>query len=91
MGTKGRVVRGTAEARWRKGAPKIPGAGLAVEAPDVPLVGDPLAGLDSLEKVAQRIRSTYCCDLCPQRTNAVPGEGNPNAELVLVGEGPGAT
>jgi len=27
--------------------------------------------------------------LCETRTNAVPGEGNPNARLMLVGEGPG--
>ena len=91
MGTKGRAGAGAPPGKWRKGAPKVPAAGLAVEAPDVALVGDPLAGLDTLEKVAKRIRSTYCCDLCPQRTNAVPGEGNPNADLVLVGEGPGAT
>ena len=41
--------------------------------------------------MAERIRTTYCCGLCPARTNAVPGEGNPDARLVLVGEGPGAT
>ncbi len=90
VGTKGRTAKATG-GKWRKGAPKIPEPGLAVESPAVPLVGDPLSGLDTLEKVAKRIRSTYCCDLCPQRTNAVPGEGNPNAELVLIGEGPGAT
>ena len=41
--------------------------------------------------MAERIRTTHCCALCPSRTNAVPGEGNPAARLVLVGEGPGAT
>ena len=91
VGTKGRTPGATDEGKWRKGAPKIPGPGIAVESPVLPLVGEPLAGLDSLEKVAKRIRSTYCCDLCPQRTNAVPGEGNPKADLVLIGEGPGAT
>src|SRR5882724_4899780 len=30
------------------------------------------------------------CRLCEQRTNIVFGEGNPNAELMFVGEGPGA-
>jgi DNA polymerase len=90
VGSKGRGPAG-AGAKWRKGAPTIPGAGLSVSAPAVPLVGDPLAGLDTLEKVAKRIRSTYCCGLCPARTHAVPGEGNPKAGLVLVGEGPGAT
>ena len=30
------------------------------------------------------------CGLCKGRRYAVPGEGNPNATLMLVGEGPGA-
>lgn len=75
---------------WRTNAPPIPEPGLTVVTPAVPLVGDPLAGLDTLEQVAERVRSTYCCGLCPPRKNAVPGEGNPSAKLVLVGEGPGA-
>ena len=55
------------------------------------LLGNDLASLTTLDAVAERIRTTYCCELCPSRTNAVPGEGNPQARLVLVGEGPGAT
>jgi uracil-DNA glycosylase len=77
---------------WKKGAPPIPGPGLRVDPPVPELTGDPLAGLDTLEAVAQRIRTTYCCHtLCPHRTNAVPGEGNPRARLMFIGEGPGAT
>ena len=77
---------------WKKGAPPIPGPGLRVDPPIPELTGDPLAGLDTLEAVAQRIRTTYCCQtLCPHRTNAVPGEGNPRARLMFIGEGPGAT
>ena len=75
---------------WRKGAPPIPGPGLAVESPSHGL-DDQLVALATLDAVAERIRTTYCCALCPSRTNAVPGEGNPNAKLFLVGEGPGAT
>ena len=82
--------RPTGRPSWRKGAPAIPGHGLAVESPGHSL-DDELVGLETLEAVAERIRTTYCCALCPQRTNAVPGEGNPNAKLFLVGEGPGAT
>ena len=78
-------------AKWRKGAPPIPGPGLAVMSPEPILLGNDLAALESLEAVAERIRTTFCCDLCPHRTNGVPGEGNPEARLVLVGEGPGAT
>ena len=29
------------------------------------------------------------CRLCATRTNVVPGEGNPSAELMFIGEGPG--
>ena len=77
---------------WKKGAPPIPGPGLRVDPPVPELTGDPLAGLDTLDAVAQRIRTTYCCQtLCPHRTNAVPGEGNPGARLMFIGEGPGAT
>ncbi|HEX5575479.1 MAG TPA: uracil-DNA glycosylase family protein [Gemmatimonadales bacterium] len=82
--------RPPARPSWRKGAPPIPGPGLAVESPSHGL-DDELVGLETLEAVAERIRTTYCCALCPQRTNAVPGEGNPHAKLFLVGEGPGAT
>ena len=79
-------------AKWKKGAPPIPGPGLLIELPAPTLLsGDPLAELDSLDAVAERIRTTHCCGLCPDRTNAVPGEGNPRAKLVFVGEGPGAT
>jgi uracil-DNA glycosylase family 4 len=82
--------RPTARPSWSKGAPPVPGPGLAVESPGHSL-DDALVGLETLDAVAERIRTTYCCALCPQRTNAVPGEGNPNAKLFLVGEGPGAT
>jgi uracil-DNA glycosylase len=76
---------------WRKGAPPIPGPGLTIESPEHALLGDDLVSLSTLDQVAERIRTTYCCALCPHRTNAVPGEGNPNARLFLCGEGPGAT
>jgi DNA polymerase len=76
---------------WLRGAPPIPGPGLTVTSPERSLLGDDLAALETLDQVAERIRTTYCCALCPNRTNAVPGEGNPRARLVCVGEGPGAT
>lgn len=76
--------------KWRKGAPAIPGPGLSAESPPMEMLDD--LGRMTLEQLANRIRTTYCCQtLCPRRTNAVPGEGNPKARLVLVGEGPGAT
>jgi DNA polymerase len=79
------------EPRWKQGAPPIPGSGIAVESPEHHLLGDDLTTLSTIDQVAERIRTTHCCGLCPGRTNAVPGEGNPKAKLFLVGEGPGAT
>ena len=43
-----------------------------------------------LEKIADEVRQCRKCDLGSLRTNAVPGEGNPNARILFVGEGPGA-
>jgi uracil-DNA glycosylase len=77
--------------KWRKGAPPVPGPGITVQPPEPVLLGNELSNLKTLDEVAERIRTSYCCDLCPNRTNAVPGEGNPKARLMLVGEGPGAT
>ncbi len=43
-----------------------------------------------LDKIAEEIAAAACCELCRTRTNLVPGEGNPQAELVFIGEAPGA-
>jgi len=43
-----------------------------------------------LEKIAEEVSRCCCCDLGTTRTNAVPGEGNPNARIMFVGEAPGA-
>ncbi len=43
-----------------------------------------------LEKIAQEVRQCCKCGLGSSRTNAVPGEGNPNARIMFVGEAPGA-
>ena len=44
------------------------------------------AGLD---KIAEEIKACRRCPLGDTRLNAVPGEGNPAAELMFIGEGPG--
>jgi DNA polymerase len=43
-----------------------------------------------LEKIAEEVRQCRKCDLGSSRTNAVPGEGNPDARIMFVGEAPGA-
>ena len=45
--------------------------------------------MDNLDDVAHAVRSCTDCPLHRGRTNAVPGEGNPSAELMFIGEGPG--
>ena len=43
-----------------------------------------------LEKLAKQIKVCTKCELHRSRTNAVPGEGPTHAEIMLIGEGPGA-
>jgi len=43
-----------------------------------------------LEKIAEEVCQCRKCDLGSLRTNTVPGEGNSNARIMFVGEGPGA-
>lgn len=43
----------------------------------------------ALEVIAAEVRTCTRCRLSDGRTNAVPGEGSPDTEVVLVGEGPG--
>src|SRR2546426_7918358 len=45
---------------------------------------------DSLERIRADIGDCKRCRLCERRTNIVFGDGNPKAQLVFVGEGPGA-
>jgi len=46
--------------------------------------------LDDLAAVAEAARDCHRCRLGGMRKNAVPGEGNPNARMMWIGEGPGA-
>lgn len=42
-----------------------------------------------LTDVETRVRACTECELCRTRTQAVPGNGNPEAEILFVGEAPG--
>ena len=44
----------------------------------------------SWDEVRMDLLSCRKCRLCETRTNVVFGEGDPNAELMFIGEGPGA-
>jgi len=43
----------------------------------------------ALEAIAAEVRTCTRCRLADGRTNAVPGEGSPDTEVVLIGEAPG--
>ena len=45
--------------------------------------------MDSLEEIARLVRHCTDCPLSGGRTNAVPGEGPVDAEIMFIGEGPG--
>jgi uracil-DNA glycosylase len=59
----------------------------AAAAPQQPPNEDVVAGL---KQIADEVKACCKCGLGSSRTNAVPGEGNPHADIVFVGEGPGA-
>jgi uracil-DNA glycosylase len=42
-----------------------------------------------LSEIASEVRACTKCGLCESRTQAVPGEGDPFARLMFIGEGPG--
>ena len=81
----------TPSVKWKRDLPPIPGPGLIIEPPAMDLMGDEISRLESLDAVAVMVKGCRKCPLCSGRTNTVPGEGNPSARLLCIGEGPGAT
>ncbi|MDB4908448.1 MAG: phage polymerase-related protein [Gemmatimonadetes bacterium] len=65
--------------------------GLSVGKSSAELFGGALPNLTTLEQVAEVVAKCTRCPLYATATNPVPGEGNPNADLMIVGEAPGAT
>ncbi|HEX7101454.1 MAG TPA: uracil-DNA glycosylase [Nitrolancea sp.] len=43
----------------------------------------------TLDEVAAQVRNCTRCELYRSRTNGVPGNGNPQAEIMFIGEAPG--
>ena len=55
------------------------------------LTGDYLLGpAEALTAQERGLQGCRCCTLCEQRNTIVFGSGSPRAELVVIGEGPGA-
>ncbi|HMC54723.1 MAG TPA: uracil-DNA glycosylase [Gemmatimonadaceae bacterium] len=65
--------------------------GLSIGDADRGLFSGPLGSLQTLDDVAKTIASCTRCPLYSTATNPVPGVGNPNADLMIVGEAPGQT
>ena len=59
-------------------------------APPQPAADAPLRGIPGLVRVEQIMGDCRRCGLCEGRRTMVYGEGNPDAELMFIGEGPGA-
>lgn len=65
--------------------------GLTTGGPAVSNVAPPLSALPTLAEVAAHIASCRSCSLHQTAQNPVPGEGNPQADFLCVGEAPGAS
>jgi DNA polymerase len=81
--------KATAGATAPPAAPDAP-PGIVVGVATRDLFGPADARPASLEEIAETTRKCTRCRLYATATNAVPGEGNANADLVCVGEAPGA-
>lgn len=64
--------------------------GLVVGSPVHELFGGPQSPYATLDDIAQAARACQRCALHATARQAVPGEGSPDADLVCVGEAPGA-
>ena len=45
---------------------------------------------ETLDEINNEVKKCTKCDLCKNRTNTVFGVGNENADIMFIGEGPGA-
>ncbi|HMQ30384.1 MAG TPA: uracil-DNA glycosylase [Chloroflexaceae bacterium] len=48
-----------------------------------------MTAVETLQLIAQEAKTCTLCGLHRGRTRAVPGEGHPDAKIMLIGEGPG--
>jgi len=64
--------------------------GIVVTPEEAELIPSAIEKLDTLEEIARKVNKCTRCPLYETATKGVPGEGNPKAKLVCVGEAPGA-
>jgi len=71
-------------------APAEPPSGITVETANDELFGSDIMRYGSLATIAKAVEACTRCPLYKTATHGVPGEGDPKARLVCVGEAPGA-
>jgi len=64
--------------------------GIVVASDEAELIPSVIEKLDTLDEIAKKVNKCTRCPLYETATRGVPGEGNPKAKLVCVGEAPGA-
>jgi uracil-DNA glycosylase len=64
--------------------------GIVIGSGEAELIQGAIGKLESLDAIAKMVKDCTRCSLYKTATNPVPGEGNSNADLVCVGEAPGA-
>ena len=64
--------------------------GIVVASDEAELIPGAIAKLGSLDELAEKVKKCTRCELYKTATHSVPGEGDPHAGLVCVGEAPGA-
>jgi uracil-DNA glycosylase len=64
--------------------------GIVVAPNESELIPSAIEKLRTLDEIAEKVRKCTRCSLYATATKPVPGEGDPKAELVCVGEAPGA-
>jgi len=75
--------------RSRASVAVVGATGSVEAASDEPRPDTPAERRLALDAIAAEVRECTRCPLAAGRTRAVPGEGDPDTEVVLVGEGPG--
>ena len=69
--------------------PPAPSGQTAQTAPTPPAKAPSESAADQLKSIAREIDASDVCSLKETATHTVPGQGNPNPELVFIGEAPG--
>ena len=93
----GTMQRETREVEASAAAPTAPSAPAGLPPNGISIGGSEMPAtpfgrsFESLAAIATSVGSCTRCPLYSTATNPVPGEGNPDANLVIVGEAPGAT